>query len=77
VFFCCLFAGVLCRTRCFHHTAFAAGAASAADSAAGAVATAGTFACFPVTDYAADQQSRDQHNNGNKDNIDQICGKPG
>ena len=68
-FFCCR-GGI-------HHAAFVAGAASAADSAAGAVAAAGTFACFPVTDHAADQHTRDQYNHSNKNNIDQIGRKPG
>ena len=68
-FFCCR-GGI-------HHAAFVAGAASAADSAAGAVAAAGAFACFPVTDHAADQQACNQYDDSNECNIDEIYGNPG
>jgi hypothetical protein len=52
--------------------AFAAGTASAAGSAGGAASSAGALPGLSVTDHAADQQSNDQHDDGKKNDIDQI-----
>ena len=51
-----------------------AGAASAAGTAGGAVASAGAFSRFFITDHAAQQQTHDQNEHGNKSDIDQIGG---
>ena len=70
IILCFLLTEILYGICLFHHAAAAAGTASAAGAAACAVAAAGGFSRLPVADHAADQQACDQHDDGNKNDID-------
>ena len=52
-------------------------AAPAAGAAGSAACAAGGFARPSVADHAADQQRHDQREDGDKHDVDEICGKPG
>ena len=51
-------------------------AAPAAGAAGSAACAAGGFARPSVADHAADQQRHDQREDGDKHDVDEICGKP-
>ncbi len=60
----------------FNVTVLAAHTASAAGTAYGAVTPAGAFLLLFAMDHAVNQQTRNQHKNGNQSDIDQIGREP-